>query len=112
MKKVSNFSLFSIVALIMLVVFLCLCGCSRRTPVETAFKSVENSIVSLEKTLPETCKTEEISEKIGQIRLEKTKAQSECERKIQEYKTKYERVLSVTIIIVLLLFFKFFYKKQ
>ena len=111
--KIMTDLVFTVVAgFILGFVLLCLGGCQRKTPVETAFNSVENSVVALEKTLPIECKTEVVSEKIAQVRLEMAKAQTECEKKINEYKIKYERLLMVVSAMVLLWAIKFFYLKR
>lgn len=88
-----------------------LCGCMRKTPVEEAFDSIGQSVVSLEQSLPKECKTDVVMAKISELEAKNTTAQATCETKIQDYKIKYERVLGVLIFVILAFLAKFFIKK-
>ena len=72
--------IFAVIAgFILGCVLLCLGACSRKTPVENAFNGVEQSVVTLEKTLPVECQTDAVLTKIADLRAENTKAQMVCE---------------------------------
>lgn len=104
--------IFAVVAgFILGCVLLCLGACSRKTPVENAFNGVEQSVVTLEKTLPVECQTDAVLTKIADLRAENVKAQMVCETKIQDYKIKYERVLAILCVIILGFFAKFYIKR-
>lgn len=96
---------------ILLTITVLLSGCTQKTPVEQAFDSIGQSVATLEKTLPKECKTDSVMAKIAELQTENAKAQATCETKIQDYKIKYERVLTLLIIIILAYFAKFFIKK-
>ena len=96
---------------ILLVLTVLLTGCSRKEPVEESFNNIGQSVQHLQETLPAECKTSEVMVAIDKIQAEVTDARAKCEIKISNYKTKYERVMSVVILMVLGIFIKFFIKK-
>lgn len=95
----------------LLIFALLLSGCSRKTPVEQAFDSIGQSVATLEDSLPAECKTDKVLAKISELKADNVKAQATCETKIQDYKIKYERLLTLFFIIILAFFAKFFIKK-
>lgn len=86
-------------------------GCFRSTPVDTATETAKNSIVALEKSLKDDCKTEGINEQIKAIKTTITNIHETClaEKEIlKEQKTKWQILFLGAIgIIVLLLWRKF-----
>lgn len=96
---------------ILLVFTVLLSGCTRKEPVEQAFNGVQQSVQNLEQTLPVECKTEETMIAIEKLQSEITSARATCETKILDYKTKYERLMTVVFFIILGIFIKFFLKK-
>ena len=93
-----------------ILLILLLSGCSRKTPVETAFNEVQTSIVQVKETLPPECKTVEVLAKIDEVEAKRKVAEVTCEAKIKDTQTKYERALGVIGLIILGIFVKFFAK--
>ena len=95
------------------VVFLCiaLLGCSKKTPVETAFDDVNQAIITTKDSLPAECKTELVMARFDEIEAKEQVAQTMCESKIKDAQTKFERILGVLILIILGFFAKFLLKK-
>ena len=96
---------------IFLIFAVFLCGCSKKTPVETAFDDVQQSAVEIKQSLPQGCKTELVESKFAELEAKQEVAKSVCETKIKDVQTKYERVLAVLILLILGIFVKFFIKK-
>lgn len=111
MKKATDIMFIVILWLMVLCFSLMLLGCSRKTPVETAFDDVNQSIVTTKESLPVECKTEIVMAKFDELEAKEQVAQSTCELKIKEAQTKFERVLGVLILIILGFFAKFLLKK-
>ena len=101
-----------IITLWMVIAFclLALFGCSKSTPVDSAFNSVHESIVAVKDSLPEECKTDAILRKIDNIENKSVVAESVCNSKIKEVQTRFERTLGALIIMILLFLGKFFLK--
>lgn len=95
------------------IFFICglLLGCTRTTPVESAFNDAHQAVTAIKDSLPVECQTDEIIEKIDSVRTKYEKAQSVCEAKIKDVQIKYERVLWALFIIILVFFTKNFIKK-
>lgn len=109
--KIFKEDIVAIVIGLILASVLILSGCARKTPVEQAFDSIGQSVATLEQSLPTECKTDAVMTKIANLQTENAKAKATCETKIQDYKIKYERVLTLLTIIILAFFAKFFIKK-
>lgn len=97
----------------LLFCFFCfsLTGCSRKTPVESAFNEVQTSIVAVKENLPPECQTKEILAKIDEVEWKRQTAEQVCLAKIKDTQNKYERVLWILGFIILALFAKNFLKK-
>lgn len=94
------------------IILICglLFGCTRQTPVDSAFSDANQAIVIVKKSLPKECQTEEILQKIDSVKIKYEKAQSVCEAKIKDVQIKYERTLWVIFIIIFVFFAKKFIK--
>lgn len=89
----------------------CLTGCSRKTPVETAFNEVETSVVEIKDALPKECKTDIVTTKIKAVEQKIQIAEQVCDAKIKDTQIKYERVLWVLGLIIFGFLVKIFIKK-
>ena len=96
---------------ILLISTLLLSSCARKEPVEQAFNDVQQSVQHLEQTLPAECKTEDTMTAISKLQAEITEAKATCQTKILDYRTNYERVISIGIFIILAFLVKFLLKK-
>lgn len=90
---------------------LVLCGCNKKTPVQTAFNEVQQSIVAVKDSLPAECQTEVVMTKLDAIETKRQIAENACETQINNIQTKYERVLWVLFAVFLVFFVKFFIKR-
>ena len=108
LEKICGFILFLFVVVVLL---LCLTGCSRKTPVEESFDNVQEAMVEFQDTLPAECKTNLVMAKFNELEAKQIVAQNTCETKIHDTEIKYERVLGILILIILAFFAKFFIKK-
>ena len=106
MKKLS----YAILVLIGLFCVMSLTGCAK-TPVETVAESIEEQITSLENTLPKECKNEAVVAQIESLRAENKVAQAVCETEINNIQLKYERVLTILLVVLGVFFAKFYIKK-
>ena len=96
---------------ILLVLAFLQSGCTRKEPVELAFNDIQQSVQTLEQTLPAECKTDQTMIAINKLQAEITEARATCQTKILDYQTKYERAISVIFFIILAFFVKFLLKK-
>ena len=96
---------------ILLVLAVLQSGCTRKEPVEQEFNDVQQSVQILEQTLTAECKTEETMTAINKLQAEITEARATCQTKILDYRTKYERVISVVFFIILVFLVKILLKK-
>lgn len=96
---------------ILLMIALLQSGCTRKEPVEQAFNDVQQSVQTLEQTLPVECKTEDTMAVIKKLQTEITEAKATCQTKILDYRTKYERVITVIFFIILAFLVKILLKK-
>lgn len=101
---------YAILVLIGLFCIMSLTGCAK-TPVETIAESIEEQITSLEKTLPKECKTEAVVSQIESLRAENKVAQAVCETEINNIQLRYNRILTILLVILGLFFAKFYIKK-
>ena len=96
---------------ILLILAVLQSGCTRKEPVEQEFNDVQQSVQILEQTLTAECKTEETMTAINKLRAEITEARATCQTKILDYRTKYERLISVVFFIFLAFLAKILLKK-
>lgn len=101
---------YAILILIGLFCVMSLAGCGK-TPVETVAESIEEQIMSLEKTLPKECKTEAVVAQIESLRAENKVAQAVCETEINNIQLRYNRILTILLVVLGVFFAKFFIKK-
>lgn len=106
MKKIC----YAILMLIGLFCIISLAGCAK-TSVETVAESIEEQIKSLEKTLPKECKTESVVAQIESLRSENKVAQAVCETEISNIQLRYNRLLTIFLVVLVGIFAKFFIKK-
>lgn len=107
MKKIC----YAILILIGLFCVMSLAGCASKSPVETVAQSIEEQITSLEKTLPKECKTEAVVAQIESLRAENRVAQAVCETEINNTQLRYNRILTILLVVLGVFFAKFFIKK-
>lgn len=107
MKKIC----YAILILIGLFCVMSLAGCASKSPVETVAESIEEQITSLEKTLPKECKTEAVVAQIESLRAENKVAQAVCETEINNMQLRYNRILTILLVVLGVFFAKFFIKK-
>ena len=96
---------------VIFVFCLMLSGCSRKTPVESAFSGVQQAIVETKQSLPTECQTSEVLAKFEELETKRQVAESVCEAKIKDTQIRWERTLWFIILVVGAYFVKFFIKK-
>lgn len=96
---------------VIFVICLLFSGCSRKTPVESAFGGVQQAIVETKVSLPAECKTSEVLAKFDELETKRQIAESVCEAKIKDTQIKWERTIWLIILVVGAYFAKFFIKK-
>lgn len=102
---------YAILILIGLFCVMSLAGCASKSPVETVAQSIEEQITSLEKTLPKECKTEAVVAQIESLRAENKVAQAVCETEINNMQLRYNRILTILLVVLGVFFAKFYIKK-
>ena len=84
--KSQLFVLFGVKRLVFLIILGCtmlMCGCARKTPVETIADNATAQVIALEKTLPNECKTDGVLAQLVAIRAEIAVAPRACELQIK-----------------------------
>ena len=86
-------------------------GCSRKTPVESAFDGVRQAIVETKHSLPTECQTKTVLAKFEELETKRQLAENVCEAKIKDAQIRWERTIWLIILVVGAYFVKFFLKK-
>ena len=60
-----------------------LCSCMQHTKIRQDIKQANDAIITLEKSLPDMCKTPEINAKIEMIRAKIQQVETRCETQIE-----------------------------
>lgn len=111
-KKSQLFVLFGVKWAIFLIVLGCtllMCGCARKTPVETITDNAMAQVVVLEKTLPNECKTDAVLAQLVSIRAEIASAPAACElqiKPIRQQRNGYAFALFALIALIIARFVK------
>lgn len=90
---------------------LLLSGCSRKTPVESAFDGVQQAIVETKDSLPAECKTNIVLARFDELEAKRQVAENVCETKIKDYQVRWERTLWFIILVIGAYIAKFFIKR-
>ena len=112
-KKSQLFVLFGVKWAIFLIILLCtllMCGCARKTPVETITDNAMAQVVALEKTLPNECKTPAIMVQIAALKGEIAGAPQACELQMKPIRTE-RNALAVALFAIIALFVARFVKR-
>lgn len=112
-KKSQLFVLFGVKWAIFLIILLCtilMCGCARKTPVETITDNAMAQVVALEKTLSNECKTDAVLAQLVSIRAEIASAPQACELQIKPIRTE-RNALAVALFAIVALIIARFVKK-
>lgn len=88
-----------------------LVGCTKQTPVESAFDDAHNAIIIAKDSLPKECQTADVLQKIELAETKYEKAQVTCESQIKDVEAKYEHVLWVLFAVIFVFLAKFFIKR-
>ena len=96
---------------ILVCMFLFLTGCTRKTPVETAFQDAHNSLTEIKQTLSSECQTVSVLGKIEKAEIKTQIAEQVCQAKIKDMQIKYERLLWACLFVFFVLLAKIFIKK-
>lgn len=110
--KTQLFVLFGIKWLVFLIILGCtmlMCGCARKTPVETISDNAMAQVVALEKTLPNECKTDAVLAQLVSIRAEIASAPQACElqiKPIRQQRNGYAIALFAIIALIIARFVK------
>lgn len=112
MKKTLEIICGCLIWIFVIFVFcLMLSGCSRKTPVESAFSGVQQAIVETKDSLSPECKTNLVLARFDELEAKRQVAENVCEAKIKDYQVRWERTLWFIILVVGAYFIKFFIKK-
>lgn len=112
-KKSHNFVVFGVkcaVFLFMLGCILLMCGCARKTPVETITDNATAQVVALEKNLAPECKTPAIMVQIAALKGEIASAPQACELQMKPIRTE-RNALAVALFAIIALIIARFVKK-
>lgn len=112
-KKSHNFVFFGVKWAIFLFILGCtlmLCGCARKTPVETIADNATAQVVALEKTLSDECKTDAVAAQIAAIKSEIAGAPAACEMQIKPIRTERNALAVALMAIVALALARFIRK--
>lgn len=111
-KKSQLFVFFGVKWLVFLIILGCtmlMCGCARKTPVETISDNAMAQVVALEKTLPNECKTDAVLAQLVSIRAEIASAPQACElqiKPIRQQRNGYAIALFAIIALIIARFVK------
>lgn len=111
-KKSQLFVFFGVKWLVFLIILGCtmlMCGCARKTPVETISDNAMAQVVALEKTLPNECKTDAVLAQLVSIRAEIASAPQACElqiKPIRQQRNGYAIALFALIALIIARFVK------
>lgn len=111
-KKSQLFVFFGVKWLVFLIILGCtvlMCGCTRKTPVETITDNAMAQVVALEKTLPNECKTDAVLAQLVSIRAEIASAPAACElqiKPIRQQRNGYAIALFALIALIIARFVK------
>lgn len=113
MKKSQSFVFFGVkcaILLFMLGCILLMCGCARKTPVETITDNATAQVVALEKTLAPECKTDAVMAELDAIKAEIAGAPRACELQIQPIRTERNALAGALVLIIALFIARFLRK--
>lgn len=112
-KKSQSFVVFGAkcaILLFMLGCMLLMCGCARKTPLETITDNATAQVIALEKTLAPECKTEAVMAEITSIKAEIAGAPRACELQIRPIRTE-RNALAIALMAIIGLFIARFIRK-